>query len=184
MSEKTLYAGFCEQDLVQHEQMSPSLLAWLTTGHLTEALRAVCNAYHFSVLSEAWQSILTFEAHLIGKCDGEDLAWVRCSNAGESLVHARVIAPQETFDEHREDLMNLKHRTIGATLLFNRAEVTRDPFVYYHMQDCPDFSSLVFPNFHPLWLRASVFHWRKKPLVITEIFSDLLPQHPDIYESI
>jgi chorismate--pyruvate lyase len=104
-------------------------------------------------------------------------------------TYARVIVPEETYQENERDFDTLGEQPIGKTLLFNRDHVTRSSFECGLLRphtwlSNPHITNVMEQQLGPrtLGMRRSLFFINQKPLLISELYFPVvldLPIDPD-----
>jgi chorismate--pyruvate lyase len=142
------------------------------TGSLTAQLIAISDGdFAVKVLWQGWRKLTHQEALLLGCCGNQTTAWCRdvvLSVKGKPKVYARTCMPKSTLTGDECQLKNWGSKSIGA-YLFNHPQMRRGKMSAYRI-----------PNneLSLSWARRSVFYLQHKPILVTEAFTQALPQEP------
>jgi len=157
--------------------------AWQLISHhgsLTEHLRKITNhQIRHSLLSANWGYATAAERQVL-KLETTDRTWVRRIEwwyQNKLWVHARAIFPELTIKATGTTISGLGVQSLGE-VIFKDLELTRDPFTFSLLEKESPYYSLVpsLKDFNePTWARRSILHFKKHPILITEIFM------PDAY---
>jgi chorismate--pyruvate lyase len=136
---------------------------------LTAQLIAISDGdFSVQVLWQGWRKISQQEALLLN-CKGKrPVAWCRdvaLNVKGKPNVFARTCIPKNTLTGHESQLKNLGDRPLGG-YLFSHPNMSRGKMITYRLHQ---------NEFSLLWARRSVFSLNKKPVLVTEAFTQPLP---------
>jgi len=139
------------------------------TQSLTAQLIAISDGdFAVQVLWQGWRKLSQQEALLLDCQDTQAIAWCRdvaLLVKGEARVYARTCMPKTTLTGHESQLKNLGNKPLGA-YLFQHPNMRRGEMSAYRI-----------PNneLSLSWARRSVFYLQKKPILVTEAFTQPLP---------
>ena len=144
---------------------------------LTRRLRTHCSQpFSLELISQRWEQPLSDERQILGLGLGR-LALVRqvrllCGD--RPLVFARSVIPSRTLRGATRRLSQLGTRPL-ADLLFTHRSVTRGEIEFTLLRPGHVLHGLTRQALQtgaaPLWGRRSLFRFRKKPLLVSEMFS-------------
>ena len=144
---------------------------------LTRRLRLHCaRPFALEVISQRWERPLRDERQLLD-IRPDRLAWVRqvrllCGN--RPLVFARSVIPSHTLHGATRRLSRLGSRPL-ADLLFMDPSVRRGEMEFTQLRPGHVLHGLTVQaleiNSQVLWGRRSLFQLRRKPLLVSEMFS-------------
>jgi chorismate--pyruvate lyase len=152
-------------------------LSWLfDDGSLTQRLQQLCDG-HFSVqvLAQGWARPMLNEARKLKISDSKN-AFIRqvyllCDQ--KPLVFARTVIPARTLRGRMRRLARLGNKPLGE-LLFTDPSVQRQALEIAKI--CATHTLYRMALTHdpeqtrPMWGRRSIFTYRSKPLLVSEIF--------------
>jgi chorismate--pyruvate lyase len=148
----------------------------LDPGSLTRRLKALSKVqFKVAVASERWDAMTGAEARRLGMRPGQR-AWIRevtlhCD--GHAVVYARSIIPASTYRACYARLGRLGTRPLGELLFRDRASRRADMTVFRLRpgsalyERARRFGGVPAPAY---WGRQSVFRFRGRPLLVSEIF--------------
>lgn len=136
---------------------------------LTAQLVAISDGdFSVQVLWEGWRKISQQEALLLNCKSNEKIAWCRdvaLKVKGEAWVFARTCMPKKSLTGHESQLRNLGNKPLGS-FLFSHPRMTRGKMNSYRLSK----NELSLE-----WARRSVFYLGDKPILVTEAFTQPLP---------
>jgi len=153
---------------------------WLNDAkNLVTSLSKVYGNITLTKLSQQFEASTSFERKLL--CDNKTLIRkITLSKSDESLVFARTVIPQNTYDFFTSELNKLGTKPIGDNLLFNNKKFKRDDFIIRKLprdifKKESSIDSNLFDNneVENIYSRSSVFTFKEKPylkILITEYF--------------
>ena len=145
----------------------PSLFS---RGSLTaELVRLAEGDFQVQVLAQGWRKLSATETNLLGLPAQAQTAWTRdvalCVK-GSAWVYARTCIPISTLTGQEKRLLNLGNKPLGA-YLFQHPAMKRGKMSAAKI--CNNSLGLK-------WVRRSVFYLHDKPLLVSEAFTQPLPQ--------
>ncbi len=166
------------QGQLRNGALPANLKDWLCEQRsLTRRLRLHCaRPFALEVLSQRWEQPLQDECQLLGIRPGR-LALVRqvrllCGN--RPLIFARSIIPSHTLRGTSRRLSRLGSRPL-ADILFTDSSVQREEMEFTVLRPGHVLHELTTKaleiNAPALWGRRSLFYLKRKPLLVSEMFS-------------
>ncbi|WP_394204234.1 chorismate--pyruvate lyase family protein [Shewanella waksmanii] len=142
----------------------------LSTGSLTQKLRAQCQHFEVKILGEGNINPLA------GELSQPQQTWVRevllCLD-GVPWVFARTLIPTQLISQSQSDFVGLGTRPLGE-LLFTSDQFTPGLIEACHFTPCDKLAALVKQldqdQAQPLWGRRRYFKHHDKQLIVSEIF--------------
>ncbi|APC92142.1 MULTISPECIES: chorismate--pyruvate lyase family protein [Francisella] len=117
------------------------------------------------------QSLLAIQSALVRQ--------ITLSSINQTLVFARTIIPDNTYEYFTQELDKLGTKPIGDNLLFDKAKFARDEFIIRELT-VEDFYNETGRNIaKEIFSRSSIFEYKVNPklkFLITEYFI-ILPEH-------
>mgnify|MGYP000021995831 CR=1 FL=1 len=139
------------------------------TQSLTAQLIAISDGdFSVRVLWQGWRRLSQQEALLLGCTGNKKIAWCRDVALivnGEARVYARTCMPRSTLTGHESQLKNLGNKPLGA-YLFTHSQMRRGEMSAYRIAN---------NELSLSWARRSVFYLKQKPILVTEAFTQPLP---------
>ena len=169
-----------QQQLLQSDAPSNTKLWLCKPNNLTACLRQTGEAMQFKRLAEAWQPSILDEQFLLdiqGQVKRREIIHYVTENV---YVYAYVSIPEKTYRQYQMHFDAVGDLPIGEHLLFKFPDIIRSAFCYKYIDTSmmPENVKLLGDAQH-YWARSSVFDWSGFPLLITEVFNDVLPAFPE-----
>lgn len=173
----------------EHDPIMPPppvhMVEWLKTQVLSKALRKIVPNLGLEVVHQAIGKPHPDEAKKLTLCSTDSLPLIRQVNIGapdNTCLYCRVVAPPTLYQQEKETFDTLGNRFIGETLLYNQPNVHRSSFEYAVLtqQDClyqeaVQYSQSTLSQFPAkLYARRSIFYLPVLPLLITEVFVNVV----------
>lgn len=108
-----------------------------------------------------------------------------CLNGNQKpLTFARVIIPELTYLNYKQELDTLGNAPIGNTILYADNTITRNEFYFKRIENqdplYQDIQPLIPANSkESYWARRSMFILPKGHLLISELILNSIPNYPD-----
>lgn len=170
------------------EKISPNVYQWLAcTQNLTNTLIKTGQDFSLNLIQQSFGKPHQDEiAHLEQYTACAHHSFIRkvyLEGNNCPFIFARVIVPEETYFNYHSLFSTLGATPIGNALLYHDNQVKRQHFEFTFIgQDNPLLKT--FPELSPvshnkdIWARRSIFLYPKGPLLISEFFSEAIPEHP------
>jgi chorismate--pyruvate lyase len=137
--------------------------SWLITPQtLSIALKKFCTTLSVQILKQSLGTATADEQQALNIAENNSfIREVYLCGDTTPWVHARVIAPNNTYLKFQEQLDNLGTNLLGEHFLYRQSNVERSPFSY--------------SSKHNIYARRSIFFVAAAPLLVTEHFLEQIP---------
>ena len=151
---------------------------WLNDAkNLVTALSKVYTDINLTKLSQKFERPTTFEKKLL-EYNETLIRKITLSNSNETLVFAKTVIPQNTYDFFTVELDNLGTKPIGDNLLFDKDRFNRDNFILRKLPSDVFIEEIAidfnfFNDNKNIYSRSSIFSFKKDlslKMLITEYF--------------
>lgn len=163
------------------ENLDFSKKYWLNDAkNLVTALSKVYHDITLTKLSQQFEDPTCFEKELLNSKDKTLVRKITLSGANKTLVFARTIIPQSTYNFFMTELTELGTKPIGDNLLFDKERFYRDDFIVrelpkaiFEKEAAIKHNIFTDNNFENIYSRSSIFKFKLDlniKILITEYF--------------
>jgi chorismate-pyruvate lyase len=172
----------------KRNEISQNIYSWLVMPkNLTDTIKKTDVRFSLDVISESFSEPYRDEKNAFyGYPSDVSSSFVRkvfLKGDDKAMVFARVIIPEDTYINYKNEFLSLGSRAIGNALLHHDKKVVRGDFEYKLLRSGDELLSEIkelncTSEKGDLWARRSVFSLPKGYLLITEVFLSAIPVYP------
>lgn len=186
---KTTECNWFNRNILDKKKvLEKNLYNWLVLpNNLTETIKKTGAEFSLTLLSQSFDNPYSEENDILAYYSVDAsyslIRRVFLNANNKNMVFSRVIVPEKTYLNYRDELSKLGNSSIGNTLLYIDNEIERKEFEY-KLVDCNDEVSQELKNLNHTTIkgfygaRRSVFILKKGSILISEFFLDALPEYP------